>query len=123
MEVFRALSPEDRWRVRRLVFRGEAPQDPRMAAAAIELAERYQRGRYLRSLLWLALVVFVSTTLAAFLGTLNGDPSTAAIFGLAALTNFLHLMFNPALRPRSVARSLEASRQVVIHRGSSPVVS
>jgi hypothetical protein len=41
MRAFKALSFRDRWRVRRFVFRGEAPDDPRMATAAIELAERY----------------------------------------------------------------------------------
>jgi hypothetical protein len=45
MWTFKALSYGERWRVTRLVAKGEAPSDPPMAAAAVELAESCQRRR------------------------------------------------------------------------------
>jgi hypothetical protein len=46
MRIYQALSYGEKWRVTRLVATGEAPHDPRMAAAAVELAEHYQhKGR------------------------------------------------------------------------------
>jgi hypothetical protein len=41
--MFHALSYGERWRVNRLVAKGKSPQDPRLAAAAVELAEKHQR--------------------------------------------------------------------------------
>lgn len=38
-EEFRALSYGDKFRLSRYLARGEAPRDPRMAAAAIEIGE------------------------------------------------------------------------------------
>jgi hypothetical protein len=43
MRTYKALPYGAKWRVTRLVAKGEAPHDPRMAAAAVELAESYQR--------------------------------------------------------------------------------
>ena len=65
MPTFQALSYGEKRRVTRLVAKGEAPHDPRMA---------------------------VGVTLA----------------------NVGQLVFNPMLRPKNVARSLEASRRVSV---------
>lgn len=117
MEAFKALSFGDKWRVSRFVYHGEAPKDPRLAAAAIELAESYQRQRFAGWLRWLAVVVAVGATFAAILTAVDGEPLQAGVLGLVALTNIGHLAFNPATRPQSVARSLEASRQLLSQAG------
>jgi hypothetical protein len=44
MRTYQALSYDEKWCVTGLVAKGEAPHDPRMASAAVELAERYQRS-------------------------------------------------------------------------------
>lgn len=53
--AFQALPYGDRWRITRFLAKGEAPHDPRMAAAAVELAESFQsRGRvYATFIRWL----------------------------------------------------------------------
>lgn len=43
MTTYQALSYGEKWRVTGLVAKGQAPHDPRMAATAVELAQRYQR--------------------------------------------------------------------------------
>lgn len=117
MEAFKALSFGDKWRVSRCVYRGEAPRDPRLAAAAIELAESYQRQRSAGWLRWLALVVAVAATFAAVLTAVDGELLQAGVLALVALVNIGHLALNPATRPKSVARSLEASRQLLAQAG------
>lgn len=114
MQAFKALSFVDKWQVRRCLLRGEAPVDPRMATAAIELAESYQRRSQSNTeqTRWLKLV-FAATALAvALLGAIHGDPLGVAAFGLIALVNVGDLALNPAMRPKRVARSLEASRRL-----------
>ena len=117
MQAFKALSFEDKWRVRRAVFRGEAPQDPRMAIAAVELAEGYQRRGEMKLLRWGTPVLVIGALLAAILGAVEGDLLGAVLFGLMAAVNIAHLALNPATRPKSVARSLEASRRVAAADG------
>lgn len=117
MPEFRELSFADRWRVRRFVFRGEAPEDARMAAAAVELAENYQRQGYMRWLRWGTPVVVLGALFVAILDATDGDLLGAILFALLAVVNLSHLALNPATRPKSVARSLEASRQVLAADG------
>jgi hypothetical protein len=112
--TFRALSYGDRWRVTRLVAKGEAPQDPRMAAAAVELAESYQgRGRGEASLhRGLAIVLILVGLALAVLAAADGDALVMSAMALVVLSNVAQFAFNPMTRPRNVARSLEASRRV-----------
>jgi hypothetical protein len=118
MQAFNALSSEDRWRVRRAVFRGEAPRDPRMAAAAVELAQSYQQhGRRERWLYWTFVTGGIGSIVALILSTAAADLLHAVIFASLTLMSIVHLALNPAIRPKSVARSLEASRQVVVQGG------
>jgi hypothetical protein len=117
MEAFKALSSEDKWRVRRAVFRGEAPGDTRIAAAAVELAESYQHPRLMRWLCWLAAVISVGAMSLAIISAVDGDLLRAVVLALVALTNIGHLAFNPATRPKNAARSLEASRRIVAQGG------
>jgi len=114
MRKFRALSFGERWRVARLVATGEAPRDPRMAAAAIELAESYQRKGRAESTLYrlLAMVLIPTAVVLGVLAATDGDAAVVMAMVLVMLTNIAHLAFNPAARPQDVARSLEASRRI-----------
>ena len=114
MRTFQALSYGEKWRVTRLVAKGEAPHDPRMAAAAVELAESYQRkGRGELTLhRFLAVTLIIAGLALAILAAADGDALLMSAMALVALTSVVQLIFNPMLRPKNVARSLEASRRV-----------
>jgi hypothetical protein len=116
MRTFKALSYGEKWRVTRLVAKGEAPHDPRMATAAVELAERYQRrGRGEPTLhRFLAIALILVGAALAILAAVDGDALVMSAMALIALTNVAQLAFNPMLRPKNVARSLEASRRVSV---------
>jgi hypothetical protein len=117
MQAFKALSFGDKWRVRRFVYRGEAPEDPRMATAAVALAEYYQRQDHTGLLRWGTGAMMVLMVPGAVYAAIGGDALKAVLWGLIALVNAAHLMFNPATQPKSVARSLEASRRVIAPSG------
>jgi len=121
MPTFGALSFGDRLRVNRSLRRGEALQEPALAAAAIEWAENYQsQGRGYRALIrWLPLVVFIACGAASIFFAVDGDSLVAIANGLIALVNLAHLALNPMVRPQQVARSLEASREVALPVGSN----
>jgi hypothetical protein len=114
MPTFRALSYGEKWRVTRLVTKGEAPHDRRLAAAAVELAERYQGRRRGEASLHrgLAIMLVVVGTVLAILAATDGDALLMSAMALIALTNVAQLALNPMTRPKNVARSLEASRRV-----------
>lgn len=116
MRTYQALSYSEKWRVARLVSKGEAPHDLRMAAAAVELAERYQRKGRNESTLhrFLAIVLILVGVTLAILAAVDGDTLTMSAMALIALTNVGQLVFNPMLRPKKVARSLEASRRISV---------
>jgi predicted nucleic acid-binding Zn ribbon protein len=111
MRTFQALSYGEKWRVTRLVAKGEAPRDPRMAAATVELAERFQRRERGEATLYrfLAIALILVGVALAILAAAEGDALLMSAMALIALTNVAHLAFNPLLRPENVARSLEAS--------------
>jgi hypothetical protein len=87
-----------------------------MAAAAVELAERYQRrGRSEPTLYrFLAIALILVGVALAILAATHGDALVMSAMALIALTNVAQLAFNPLLRPKNVARSLEASRRVSV---------
>jgi hypothetical protein len=119
MQVFQALSYGEKWRVARFLAEGEAPPDPRMAAAAIELAESYQGQGPGRATLarWLPAVVIVVCGAGAILLAVGGDALAAILNALIVLINVGALIFNPMTRPRNVARSLEAARRISAAEG------
>jgi hypothetical protein len=115
MEKFRSLSFDDKWRLRGFVFRGEAPDDPRLAPAAVELAEGYQRqDRRLRGIgRWFPAVMGVAFLFLALVGAIRGEVVSTFLYALIALGHLAQYAFNPpATRPRHVSRALSASRQV-----------
>lgn len=116
MRAFQALSIPDKWRVNRLVARGEAPDDPKTAAAATELAESYQRhGRSNRAIVLFGSVITIVCFI--FLGVATVGRGQAELPILCALivgASVVQLVFSPTIRPRKVAQSLEAARRVVV---------
>jgi hypothetical protein len=116
MPKYQALPYGEKWRVTRLVAKGEAPRDPRMAAAAVELAERYQRKGRAEAALYrfLAITLILIGSALAVLAATDGDVLLMSAMALIALTNVGQMVFNPMLRPKNVARSLEASRRVSV---------
>jgi site-specific recombinase len=115
MQTYKTLSFGDKWRVARLLVRGEAPSDLRMAAAAVELAESYQgHGQIYAALArWLPFVMMVVFSAIAIPAAVNGD--VAMTIGVAVLIvgSVGHLVFNPVLRPKNVARSRKDSQRVL----------
>jgi hypothetical protein len=75
MQAFQALSYRDKWRVTRFLTRGDAPDDPRMAAAAVELAESYQRRRrgYSMFIRWLLTITIVVAGVVAIAAAVEGE--------------------------------------------------
>jgi hypothetical protein len=113
MGTFRALSYGEKRRVNRLVTKGEAPQDPRMAAAAVELAEKCQRReREVPLHRGLAIVLIVVGLGLAVVAAIQGDVVVVGAMALLVLSNVSQFAFNPMTRPKNVARSLEAARRV-----------
>ena len=117
MEAFKALTFAERWHVRRFLFRGNAPDDLGLAAAAVELAERYERRGQMKWLRWLLPPFTVGAIIAAILTAIEGDLYSAVTWGASALLCAGQLALNPEARPKSVAQSLEASRRVVAQGG------
>lgn len=115
MQAFKALSYRDMWRVGLCLWRGEAPEDPRLAPAAVDLAEGYRRrGRVkgaLRSwypLIWIALFGCLSISAAT-----GGDPWVLILYALVVPGAVASFLLDPGRRPTNVARSLEASRRML----------
>lgn len=114
MQTFKALPYRDKLRVSRHLARGQAPGDPRMAAAAVELAESYQRQERLlvMFLRWSPLILLVIGGVGAVFDAIDGDQFGLILYALIALGGIWDLMFNPLTRPKNMARSLEASRRI-----------
>ena len=110
MQSFQALSYRDKFRVSRSLVRGEAPTDPEMVPAAIELAEKYQRQsqEYLGFLRWGPPALILGFVALSILAAFNGHQLNSIFWALIA---FGQMMLNPLTRPKSMARALETSRQ------------
>ena len=113
MPTFKALSYRDKLRVGRTVTRGEAPEDPRMAAAAVELAESYRRQSwgYTGLMRWGPALMLVIAGCGAVFNATDGDALGLIFNALLALLGVSGLVVSPATRPKNMARALEASRR------------
>jgi hypothetical protein len=115
MQAFKTLSYRDKFRVSRSLMRGEAPSDPEMTAAAIELAEKYQRQNRenLGLLRWGPVALGIAFVALSIWAATTGDLLNATFWALIALGNLGQLLLNPLTQPKNVARALAASRRVV----------
>lgn len=118
-------SPEiatlDEFRVCWYLTRGEAPDDPALAAIMLHAGRRYQiKSRALTALLgWSPVIAGLSLTASALPGAFNGEIEMVALLLLIILGNVANGMLNPWTRPKNVARSIEASRRVLAARGAA----
>jgi hypothetical protein len=114
MQAFKALSWGDKLRVSRHLARGQAPADPLLATAAVELAESYPRqGRFLAAAMrWFPLISLPLFGLAAIFAAVEGDHFGLVLYGLWVVGNLAQLVLNPVTRPKNMARALEAAKRV-----------
>jgi hypothetical protein len=114
LQIFNALSYGDKVRVARCLARGKAPNDPRLAAAAVELAESYRHQSRAQAafMRWAPVVTAVILSALTLPAAIAGDLPMAIALFLVALCGIAYIVFDPAARPKNVARSLDASRQV-----------
>lgn len=114
MQAFENLSLIEKLRISRLVTVGRAPDDPERAAAAVELAEHYreQSRAYAAFNRWLPLFIVLGLGYVALPRVLEGDLMMGAIYAVVIVCGIGQFMFNPATRPKNLARSLEASRRI-----------
>lgn len=105
-------------RVCRLLTRGEAPNDPKLAAVTLDAAEWYRgHGRALTELYrWLPAVLALSLIVSTLPGALKGQIGMVIFLFVVLLGLFVNLTLNPWARPKNVDRSLDASRKVVASR-------
>lgn len=115
LQALNALSFRDRWRASICLWRGDAPDEPRLAAAVVDLAESYRREGEGRA----ALARWAPAFLAAVFGCLaiwaavDGDLWPLIANALLALGSIANFMLEPRRRPQNIARSLEASRRML----------
>ena len=120
-QKFRELSSLDQFRVNRLLTRGEAPDDPELAAITLEAGGRYQtKSRALAALLgWFPVVLSCFLIVFTLPGALDGEVGMAILFLCVVLGVVGVIMSNPWTRPKNVAKSMEASRRIVAQVASS----
>lgn len=111
MQSFNALPFRDKWRVRGFLARGEAPNDPCMATAAVELAESYPR-QAMAWMRWLPIYILLIIGYLALPRAIDGDLAMAILYTVVALISIVQFVFSPLTRPKNMARSLKASRRI-----------
>ena len=116
---YQALSFGDKLRAARFLSQGDAPSDPGMATAVVALGERYRaHGRAYAALIrWLPLCSVIVFGAIAIPEAIDGNIAMTIVTVLLVLGSIGHLALNPAVRPKNLARSLEASRRVVEQTG------
>jgi hypothetical protein len=104
MQAFRALSYRDMWRVSMCLRRGEAPDEPRLAAAAVDLAEGYRRqGRVKAALIsWYPLVAIVWLGLLSISIAARGDEWVLIPYVLVVPLGIAGFLLDPGCRPQNV---------------------
>ena len=109
-QKFQALSSSDQLRVNRFLAQGEMPDDPELAAVALEVGESYQAQRPIRAAVmrWVPMAFALFFAAFALLGALDGELGYVILLVVIALGFIGNLMLNPASRPKNVARSVEA---------------
>jgi hypothetical protein len=117
---FRELSSFDQFRVCRFLARGEAPDDPELAAITLDAAGHYQtRSRTMAALFrWLPMVLALSLIVPTLPGVLDGQAEMVVFFLFGVLGVVGNILLNPWTRPKNVDRSVEASKRVLASRAA-----
>lgn len=113
--VFAALSYRDKLRVRISLARGEAPESPAMASAAVELAESYERQNraFISLVRWLPVIMIVCFGYVTISQMLDGYYSLLIPYAFIVMFSGLQLLINPACRPKNMHRSMEAAKRTI----------
>jgi hypothetical protein len=114
-KAFQALPYGTKLRVSWCLARGKSPGDPVLAAAAIEMAESYERQKRsnLRLERWSALFLIFWVGCAAIFHLIDGDTLSLIFYVSIFLLSTASLSINPAAWPRNRRKSLEQSRKMV----------
>lgn len=117
---FRELSSFDQFRVFRFLTRGDAPDDPELAAITLDAAGRYQTQSHVLAALfrWWPMVLALLLIVPTLPGALDGQVMMVIFFLFIVLGVVGNIMLNPWTRPKSVAKSMEASKRIVAKNAS-----
>lgn len=112
---FRELSSLDQFRVCRFLTRGEAPDEPGLAAITLDTAEYFQaRSRVVAVVFrWSPFVLALSLIVSTLSGALDGQVEMMIFVLFVVLGVVGNLLLNPWTRPKNVVRSMEASKRVL----------
>jgi len=115
---FRELPISDQFRVCRFLTRGEAPDDPELAAITLDTAEWYRTQRRALAELyrWSPAVLALCLIVFTLPDALKGEVGMVIIFSFVVLGLIGNLVLNPWTRPKNVDRCREASRRIVASR-------
>lgn len=114
----REASTIDQFRICWYLARGEAPDDPELAAFTLDVGRDYQtKSRVLAVVLgWMPVFFCLSLLGSTLPGALSGQVEMMFLVLLIVLGGAANFVLNPWTRPKNVAKSIEASRQVVAAR-------
>lgn len=113
--TYRKSSTLDQYRVNRLLVKGAAPDDRKLAAITLAAAEYCQsQSRVVAAAYGWMPMLTAFFIIAPFLQSAVDGHVGAIIFVLFVLSGVVaNLMLNPWIRPRNMARSAEAARRVL----------
>lgn len=114
-QAFQALSYGDKLRVGRCLTRGRAPSDPRLATAAVELGESYQRQSraYTAVMRWSPVFATLSLGWISASHAAEGDRAMLILCVVVVLSSLWIFSFDPATRPKNIVRALDASKRML----------
>lgn len=112
---FDQLSSYEQFRVFRFLTKGETANDPGLAAITLEAAEHFRSQSRAKAGIfrWAPIVMAVILVVAVLPDVIKGQVGMVFFLLFIALCAVANLMLNPWIRPKNVAKSAEASRQVI----------
>jgi hypothetical protein len=118
-QKFRELSSIDQFRVCRFLTRGDAPDDPELAAVTLETADylRSQSRVKAEVFRWTPIVLALILAVSAVPNAMEGQVGMLFFLLFLVICAVANLMLNPWTRPTSVVRSAEASRRILASSG------
>ena len=114
-QAFQALSYGNKLRVGRCLTRGQAPSDPRLATAAFELGESYQRQSraYTAVIRWSRVLGTLSLGWISASHAAEGNRAMLILCVVIVLSSVWVFSFDPATRPKNIVRAMEASKRML----------
>lgn len=112
---FQQLSSYERFRVFRLLAKGETANDPELAGVMLETADHFRSQSRVKAgvFRWTPIVLALLLAVGVLPAVVDGQVGMAFFLLFIAICTVANVMLNPWTRPRNVARSAEASRRVL----------